>query len=116
MTDSDAMSMEEKLDRLLELQEQTSRNIYALYRRTTALAHMMEALSDGAEPRLPKTMRAEIDASLNPDYFEQLAKKDSAEFIRRYGEQVLDVLQMQGIAAITRIGEFAPLKSEGTTH
>lgn len=115
MTDT-LKSIEQKLDALLEISHSNSRNIYALYRRTTALAHMMESLAEGREPRVPKTMRAEIDASLHPDYFENLAHDDRAEFVHRYGEAVLEVLQKRGIDAITKIGDFAPLKSENGVH
>ena len=104
-------SVEEKLDRLLELQEINARNIMTLYRRTTALAHMVEAIAENKEPHLPKTLRAEIDASLDVDAFANLARQDKAEFIRRYGQHVLDVLQKKGVEHISRIGEFAPLKS-----
>lgn len=116
MSDDRLQSIEEKLDRLLKLAQMNANNIFALYRRTTALAHMVEAAADGREPRLPKTIRAEIDASLNEDAFEQLARQDAPEFVRRYGEEVLNVLQQRGVQAITRIGEFAPLKSEHGVH
>lgn len=109
-------SIEEKLDALLRLEQMNANNILALYRRTTALAHMVEAVAEGREPRLPQTIRAEIDASLNADAFEQLARQDLPEFLRRYGQGVLDVLQKQGVTAITRIGELAPLKSEHGVH
>lgn len=113
---SEEQTTDEKLDRLIELEEMNARNIYALYRRTTALAHMMEAVADGSEPRLPKVLRAEIDASLNPDLFETLADKDEMEFTRRYGQAVLEVLRSKGVEAITKIGDFAPMKSEGVSH
>ena len=113
---TEELTTDEKLDRLIELEEMNARNIYALYRRTTALAHMVEAVADGKEPRLPKVLRAEIDASLNPDAFEALADKDADEFTRRYGEDVLNVLRTKGVDVITKIGDFAPLKSEGVTH
>ncbi|MCI5049758.1 MAG: hypothetical protein MRY32_05440 [Rickettsiales bacterium] len=113
---SDLTSIESKLDELLELQKMNARNIYTLYRRTTALAHMVEALSDGQEPRLPKTLRAEIDASLSPEYFSDLAERDKDEFTRRYGEQVFEILKKKGIDSITKIGEFAPTKHEQSTH
>ncbi len=67
-------------------------------------------------PRLPKTIRAEIDASLNAEAFEQMARQDPAEFTHRYGDQVLEILQKQGVNAISRIGDFAPLKSEHGVH
>lgn len=104
-------TLEAKLDELLELERLNARNIFALYRRTTALAHMVEAVADGREPRLPRVMRAEIDASVNPEAFEHLALQDKEEFLRRYGQGVLDVLHRHGIDAITKIGEFAPLRS-----
>lgn len=117
MTDVDTLkTIEEKLDALLRLEQMNANNIYALYRRTTALAHMVEAVAEGREPRLPQTIRAEIDASLNADAFEQMARQDASEFIRRYGKQVLEVLQKQGVDAISRIGDFAPLKSEHGVH
>ena len=108
--------LEAKLDALLELERMNARNIFALYRRTTALAHMVEAVADGQEPRLPKTIRAEIDASINPEVFEQLAREDKDEFLRRYGQEVLNVLQQKGIDAISKIGDFAPLKSQETLN
>ena len=116
MADPEMTSIHAKLDELLKLERMNANNIFALYRRTTALAHMVEAIADGREPRLPKTIRAEIDASINPDAFESLGMKDAPEFIRRYGEMVLDVLRKQGIDAITKIGDFAPLKSEQGVH
>ena len=116
MTDETHASIHEKLDELLKLERSNANNIFALYRRMTALAHMVEAVADGREPRLPKVLRAEIDASINPDIFEELGKKDPEEFKRRYGDMVLDVLNRQGIDAITKIGEFAPMKSEEVAH
>ncbi len=115
MTD-DLKRIEDKLDKLLEQEQLNGRNIYALYRRTTALAHMVEAASEGKEPRLPKTLRAEIDASLNPEWFSELAQKDSAEFIHRYGEGVLELLRARGIDVITKMNDFAPSKAKGSTH
>jgi len=109
-------AIEKKLDELLELERVNARNIGTLYRRTTALAHMVEAVAEGREPRLPKTIRAEIDASLNPKYFSELATKDKSEFLRLYGQQVLEILQQQGVEAISRMGDFSPLKSERQTH
>ena len=114
--DEKLQQIEDKLDRLLKLAQMNANNIFALYRRTTALAHMVEAVADGREPRLPKTIRAEIDASIDAENFEILARQDAAEFTRRYGEGVLEVLQKQGVDAITKIGEFAPLKSEGVIN
>lgn len=114
---SEAMKeLEKKIDQLLELEKMNARNIYALYRRTTALAHMMEMIAQGKEPRLPMVVRAEIDASVNPEYFEELAKEDKKEFVRRYGQSVLDILNKHGIDAITKIGEFAPPRNEQQTH
>ncbi|GEM_PF-1801379 len=109
-------ALERKIDRLTELVANESRNMVALYRRSTALMHMVESVADGQEPRLPKVVRAEIDASISPDAFIELAEKDEEEFIRRYGQEVLKVLKERGIEVITRIGEFAPLKSERRTH
>lgn len=103
--------IESKLDELLKTQHMNAHNIFTLYRRTAALAHMVEAAAEGREPRLPKILRAEIDASLDAEAFENLALKDREEFVRRYGETVLKVLQGQGIEAISKIGEFAPLKN-----
>lgn len=105
-------NIESKLDQLLKLAQMNANNIFALYRRTTALALMVEAVAEGREPRLPKVLRAEIDASIDAESFEVLARQDAAEFTRRYGEGVLEVLQKQGADAITKVGEFAPLKSE----
>lgn len=109
-------ALEQKLDELLELERMNARNIFALYRRTTALAHMVEAVADGREPRLPRTLRAEIDASLDAESFEALAREDEAEFLRRYGQEVLDILRRRGVDVITKIGDFAPLKSETMKH
>lgn len=102
--------IEAKLDELMQVQQMNARNIFTLYRRTTALAHMVEAAAEGREPRLPMIMRAEIDASLDAEAFENLAHKDKDEFVRRYGDVVLNVLQGQGVEAISKIGEFAPPK------
>lgn len=108
--------LEQKIDELIQMQKVSTHNIYALYRRTTALAHMLEATSEGKEPRLPKTLRAEIDASLNPEWFVQLAEQDKSEFVRRYGDEVFDLLMQHGVGVISKMQDFAPGKSEGVTH
>lgn len=115
MTDA-LKDIEEKLDRLLKLTQTNSNNIQALYRRSTALAHMVETIAAGREPRLPKTMRAEIDASVMPDVFELLARQDPTEFVRRYGHDVLDIFNKQGIEAITTMGDLTPSKHEHGVH
>lgn len=116
MTEPSLASLEKKLDQLLELERMNAQNIFTLYRRTTALAHMMEMIAQGKEPRLPMVVRAEIDASVNPEYFIAMATEDKAEFIRRYGQSVLDILNKHGIDAISKIGEFSPPNSDHQTH
>jgi hypothetical protein len=113
---SELSQIEAKLDELLQIERMNARNIFTLYRRMTALAHMVEAVSDGREPRLPKVVRAEIDASVNPEAFEELARKDKQEFTHRYGEDVYNLLQRQGIDSISKIGEFAPARQEFTVN
>ncbi len=116
MTNETHDSIHQKLDALLALEKRNATNIIALYRRMTALAYMVEAVAEGREPRMPKVLRAEIDASLHPELFLELADKDKPEFLRRYGEVVLNVLRTQGIDAISKIGEFAPTANETKSH
>lgn len=110
---TDTSPLEQKLDRMLALQESMmqqlqsqSNNVLVLYRRTTALALMLETIAKKDDLKMPKIIRAEIDASLRPDEFEQLAKQDQDEFITRYGETTLKILKEQGMNAISRIGEL----------
>lgn len=107
------MTAEEKLDQLLASQAQMQklleaqhRNILVLYRRTTALALMLEAVSKDEKMRMPKVIRAEIDASLRPEEFVNLAEKDAEEFKKRYGQTAYDVLIKQGLDAIGRVGDI----------
>jgi hypothetical protein len=104
------MTTDSKLDKLLagqaqmqKLLEAQHRNILVLYRRTTALALMLEAISKDEKLKMPKVIRAEIDASLRPEEFVNLAEKDPAEFKLRYGQTAYDVLMKQGIDAIGRV-------------
>lgn len=105
-------SIESKLDELLEISQQNARNMVVLYRRTTALALMMEALAEERQAPIPRVIRAEIDASLYPEEFENLARSDSDEFITRYGEDVLKVFQKNGLDGIGRLSDFAPSKKD----
>lgn len=105
-------ALEKKLDELLEISQQNSRNMVVLYRRTTALALMMEALAEERQAPIPKVIRAEIDASLYPEEFENLARSDAKEFITRYGEDVLKVYQKKGLDGIGRLSDFAPSKMD----
>lgn len=105
--------MEQKLDQLLAQQQQMQkllesqhRNILVLYRRTTALALMLEAISKDEKLKMPKVIRAEIDASLHPDEFVALAEQDSQEFIARYGQTAYEVLNKQGLDAIGRVSDM----------
>jgi hypothetical protein len=102
--------VEAKLDAMIQLMQQNQINIAALYRRTAALAHMIEATSEGNQPRLTKVLRAEIDASLEPEMFQELAEQDPDEFINRYGEETLKVVTEMGFHAISTIGELEPSK------
>ncbi len=103
----------QKLDQLLTQQSQMQklleaqhRNILVLYRRTTALALMLEAISKDEKLKMPKVIRAEIDASLFPNEFITLAEKDPAEFKLRYGHTAYDVLIKQGLDAIGRVHDM----------
>lgn len=103
-----------EIKKLLSLQEealrqikQQSHNILVLYRRTTVLAHMLESIAKHNDMRIPKTIRAEIDASLRPEEFASLARQDEAEFVARYGESTLAVIKEQGLQAISTIGDLA---------
>jgi hypothetical protein len=100
--------------RLLELMENQSRNLMVLYRRTTALALMLEALSKQESMQVPRAIRAEIDASLRPEEFALLAKQDAEEFKSRYGEQTYQIMQERGIEAISRIGDLTSLTKPGS--
>lgn len=104
--------LNEKLDRILEMVESNHQNTVTVYRRTSALAQMVEALAEGREPRITRAMRAEIDASLNPKDFVQLAENDPDAFVHRYGKQVYNSWKTSGLSAILPIGDLAPTKSE----
>lgn len=107
------MTTDTKLDQLLanqakmqQLLEAQYRNILVLYRRTTALALMLEAISKDEKLKMPKVIRAEIDASLHPEEFVALAQQDAAEFKNRYGQIAYDVLTKQGLDAIGRVHDI----------
>lgn len=106
MSDARLKSIEEKLDALLHLSQQNANNIIAVYRRTTALAYMIEALSQRGELQTPTVMRAEIDASLNPEEFAALYDKDPDEFVKRYGPGVKEIVAHYGAEAISTMGEL----------
>ena len=92
-----------ELFQVLQLQQQ---NLHVLYRRTTVLAHMLDALAKQGDVAVPRTIRAEIDASLRPEEFAELAKEDEAEFIRRYGMQTLEIMKKHGLSAISTVGDL----------
>lgn len=108
------MTNENKLlEQLLENQQAMQKtiddmanNVLVLYRRTTALALMLETMSQQEGLRMPKVMRAEIDASLRPDAFRELAEKDPEEFRRHYGETTYKVYRTHGIEAICRLHDI----------
>ena len=106
--DTRLKALEDKVDMLLKLAQQNANNLITIYRRTTALAHMIEAVAGHREPRLPLVVRAEIDASLDPVNFANLAQEDPEEFKARYGELVLEILKQYGMDAISKIGELTP--------
>tara|TARA_B100001123_G_scaffold429828_1_gene548884 strand:+ start:1012 stop:1359 length:348 start_codon:yes stop_codon:yes gene_type:complete len=106
MDDARLTRLEEKVDKLLELQKQNANNIIAVYRRTTALAYMLEAGLNPGQMRMPSVIRAEIDATLDAEAFEALAKQDPAEFMARYGEAVLEIVRSHGVRAISTMGEL----------
>ncbi len=113
---------EEKLDHILDRQEKMQkmlesqhRNLLVLYRRTTALALMLEAISKDEKLKMPKVIRAEIDASLRPEEFVALAEQDPEEFKSRYGAIAFDVLMNQGLDAIGRVGDITPQPNEKNT-
>lgn len=107
----------EILKRIEQRQEEMARaldsvrhDLVTVYRRTTVLAQMIDAVWQCREPRMPATLRAEIDASLHPEEFIELAAKDPEEFTRRYGAATLTVLKDLGLNGITRLGELAPAR------
>jgi hypothetical protein len=104
MDDARLKRLEDKLDQLIELEKQNANNIRAVYRRTTALAYMIEAA--GGEVRMPSVIRAEIDASLDKESFAALAKNDPQEFVARYGEAVLEILRTYGVQAVSTMGQL----------
>jgi hypothetical protein len=106
-------ALEKKLNRLLRLAEGNAQAINTLYRRSIALAQMMEALHEGREPRVTRALRSEIDASLHPEEFLELARRDPHEFIDRYGEQLLQQVLQMGIEGVGTMGELSPKKSIG---
>lgn len=115
------MTTEEKLDQLLTQQQQMlemlksqSHNILVLYRRTTALALMLEAISKDEKLKMPKVIRAEIDASLRPEEFVILAEQEPDEFKKRYGETVYKIWQTKGLNAISRLGEMVHIETKPT--
>ncbi len=99
---------------MLQTLQMQSNNILVLYRRTTALALMLEAIAKKEDLKMPKVIRAEIDASLYPDRFMDLAQKDQDEFIARYGESTLKTLNEQGMHAISKIGELSEMPKPTT--
>lgn len=99
------LAQQEKMQKLLEAQH---RNILVLYRRTTALALMLEAISKDEKLKMPKIIRAEIDASLYPEEFTALAEQDPEEFKRRYSQTAYDVLTKLGLEAIGRVSDLPP--------
>ncbi|MBY0355645.1 MAG: hypothetical protein K2Q12_07945 [Rickettsiales bacterium] len=104
-------AMEKKLSRILRLAENNAQAINTLYRRTIALAQMVEALHNQQEPRVTRALRSEIDASLRPEEFIDLARRDPAEFMERYGEALLQQVLRLGIDGVGTMGELAPQKA-----
>lgn len=81
-------------------------NVLVLYRRTTALALMLETMSKQEGMRMPKVIRAEIDATLHPEEFRELADKDPEEFRHQYGDTTYKILLKQGVDAICRLQDI----------
>ena len=113
--------MQDKLEQLLAQQQQMlellksqSRNMRVLYRRTTALALMLEAISKDERLKMPKVIRAEIDASLRPQEFEALAREDPEEFKKRYGEIAYKVITERGMDFIGRVDDITTLEDKQT--
>lgn len=106
-------ALEKKINRLLRLAEGNAQAINTLYRRTIALAQMMEAMHEGREPRVTRSLRSEIDASLHPEEFLELARRDPHEFIERYGQALLQQVLQMGIEGVGTMGELAPKKALG---
>lgn len=112
-TDKKLEMLDKKLNRLLQLAEGNAQAINTLYRRSIALAQMIEALHEGKEPRLTRALRSEIDASLHPEEFLGLARRDPHEFIERYGQQLLQQVLQLGLDGVGTMGELAPKKALG---
>ncbi len=104
--------IEKMLQDILRIVQSNHYNTVTIYRRTAALALMVEAVGEGREPRITKSMRAEIDASLNPKEFSDLATNDPDAFIHRYGKMVYSNWQKSGMEGVLPIGDFAPTKTE----
>ena len=104
-------AIEKKLNRLLRVAESNAQSINTLYRRSIALAQMIEATHEGREPAVTRALRSEIDASLRPNEFLDLARRDPGEFIERYGEQLLQQVLRFGIDGVGTMGEIAPKKT-----
>ncbi len=104
--------LEEKLDQLIRMTEENIHNTAVVYRRTTALAQMVEALAEGREPRLTRNMRAEIDASLHGEEFAQMMQSDPEAFIRLYGKEVYELCRDRGKGGILTMGNLAPSRGE----
>lgn len=100
-------ALEAQVEQLTRLQEQTLGNTVILYKRINVLAQMIEALGAGTLPLPTRSMRAEIDASLQPEAFMELFRRDAQEFTRRYGEDIFEQVLTHGERAICRFGELA---------
>lgn len=106
-------ALEKSVNRLLRLAEGNAQAINALYRRSIALAQMIEALHEKREPRVTRALRSEIDASLHPEEFLELARRDPHEFVERYGQHLLQQVLQLGMEGVGTMGELAPKKSIG---
>ena len=99
--------LEEKLKHMTALLEQTLSNSVVLYKRTAALAHMIEQLAQHHYPQMTYAMRAEIDVTLHKDDVEALHMHDPEEFKKRYGETIFEHVKKEGIDTICRFGELS---------
>ncbi len=99
--------LEAQLAHVTELLEQTLGNTVVLYKRMGALAYMVECLAEQKQPSMTDAMRAEVDATLYPDEFADLAVKDPDEFCARYGDKVHARVMEHGVESICRFGELS---------
>lgn len=107
MSDTRLEDMEAQLAHMTELLEQTLGNTVVLYKRMGALAYMVDCLAEQQQPQMTDAMRAEVDATLYPEEFAELAVRDAGEFVNRYGERIYERVLEHGADSICRFGELS---------